>query len=71
MSAIADDCIFSILHTEKEQKKRWKEAKLIQQLEKQSQTKEEEVKQQQSQEDEEENVEGILTSLGNQKFEKF
>lgn len=47
------------LCTEKEQKRRWKEAKLIQQLEKQKQAKEEELKQQQSQEDEEEKTKGI------------
>lgn len=57
------NCMLSILCTEKEQKRRWKEAKLIRQLEKQNQTKEEEVKQQQSQE-EEEKTKGILTPLG-------
>lgn len=57
--------MLSILCSEKEQKKRWKEAKLIRQLEKQKQTKEEEVKQQQSQKEEEEEKEtkGILTPL--------
>ncbi|XP_053503949.1 putative methyltransferase C9orf114 homolog [Ictalurus furcatus] len=46
-----------------EQKKRWKEAKLMQQLEKQKQTKEEELKQQQSQEEEKEKAEGRVYTV--------
>ncbi|KAI5612908.1 putative methyltransferase C9orf114-like [Silurus asotus] len=43
-----------VIRTEKEQKQKWKEAKLIRQLEKQNQTKEEELKQLQSQDKDEE-----------------
>lgn len=59
--------MWSTLCAEKEQKRKWKEAKLIQQLEKQKQ-KEEEAKQKQQQqeeeeeEDETEKTKGILIS---------
>lgn len=55
--------MWSPLCAEKEQKRKWKEAKLIQQLEKQKQ-KEEEAKQQEEEEeeDETEKTKGILIS---------
>lgn len=63
--------MLSMLCSEKEQKRKWKEAKLIQQLEKQKQI-EEEVKQQQQQrsqeEKEEEKTKGILTPPGKNKL---